>query len=137
MSLHVYFCHLPYSVNVGMSWDPPDPGEDYTPCEMVVAETRGKAKSIFMRHDPGVLDILDIRTNCVERYVDSILERDDGSYFTPALPGILQAPRSEPPGDSAQARLYYRCWTRVHEIQDHAGEKCGCPEMVWDEKTQV
>ena len=145
MSLHVYFCRLPYTVNVGRSWDPPDPGEDYTPCEMIVAESRGRAKALFMASDPGVDEFTEIRANCVARYVDDLLERSDGTYISPAREGVLQAPRDLDPPEPGQGwdpkipgyqRLYFDCWARVHEIEQHGGGECDCPELEWDEKTQ-
>ncbi len=138
MSLHAYYCRLLESRTVGMSYDPPDPGETYTPCGIYIAETRGRAKAFFMADDPGVeLDeFTAIRTNCVERHVDSVLDRFDGSFFHPARQGVMQDPSHDPPGETEVERLYYRCWARVHEIEDHGGAKCDCPELVWDERAQ-
>ncbi len=77
--MNVYWCELPMRT-VGMSTDPPDPGEPVGPCGYYVAETRGQAKLELIRewayphdHWPGAAEaeeFVDVRRRLLARGID-------------------------------------------------------------------
>lgn len=114
--MNAYWCHLE-GRTVGMSYEPPDPGEWYVPCGIFVAETRGQAKRMLIDSDNDLdaEEYLDVRAK--------LLERD-----TDAPTGQLVEATSDSPDGSP----YWRLWGRVHEVEDHGGEACDCPEEPYE-----
>lgn len=99
------------------NYEPPEP---WWPTGVFIAETRGRAKVLALTNwtsrSTGVEtdDFNSLRTNLLARDVD-LLNPDvrRGEYETGPLFNFL--------------------WLRVHEVLDHGGARCTCPEYLEDE----
>lgn len=85
------------------------PSFEYQPIAPVVAETAGQAKNLFLREFAHRHGRNGVETDDYPNLRVRLLERD---YDAPA--GVVE--------ESAHL------WMRIHEVEDHGGAICDCPE---------
>lgn len=127
--MNVYWCELP-ARTVGMSYEPPEPGETIAPCGFYVAATRGRAKRLLIRqwaysHDywPGACgedEFIDVRSALLVRDVGRFVDWPEGPVpddLDPETDPWIEDPEAEPP---EPWRTMYERLSRYQRKEDDA-----------------
>lgn len=122
--MNAYVVRIPEERTSQRYYEPPEP---WWPIGVFLAETPAQAKR-----------------DALDAWIGSGVERDDWNALRVRLlrydirvydgesGSDVEARRGEVPfGDPLAETL----WLRIHELDDHGGASCDCPEMEWDDAT--
>ncbi len=121
--MNAYLVHIPEERLSHYYTGGLEPPEPVWPLEIVCAETLSQARYDFLREMP-YRSGSGVETDDWTAIRVRLLAKDVPFGRVCGIPEPKGDPEKRLPGDE----WYYRFWLRIHEIEDHGGKPCDCPE---------